>query len=155
MHGQHFHRAIVAFVEIRGGVPEGLPKGARSAQGNREILSVLQLRTIASESELSDAGGDLWSLNCETKRAAKGLWKSRSVEKSTQRTFPSRLEIRKTRGFPLSHSPGGDGYLSFIWKTGEPKTQTRPRLRLTYRKRKMVLTMGSTLIRREANYLGS
>jgi hypothetical protein len=33
--------------------------GAGSAPGNREILSVLQLRTIALESELSDAGGDL------------------------------------------------------------------------------------------------
>src|SRR5262249_3299469 len=52
---------------------------------------------------------------------ASRLWKSRSEEKSKTRTFPPRLEIRQTRGFPLSHSPGGDGYLSFIWQTGEQK----------------------------------
>src|SRR5215469_17491846 len=103
MHGQHFHRAIVAFVEIRGGVPERLPTGAGSAPGNPEILPVLQLRTIASESELPDAGGDLWSLNwkSETKRAAKGLWKSRSVEKSTKRTFPPGSKILVMRDYML------------------------------------------------------
>ena len=63
MPGQHFHRALVAFAEVRGGIPEGVPNGAGSAPGNREILSVLQLRTIASKFELPDAGGDLWSLN--------------------------------------------------------------------------------------------
>jgi hypothetical protein len=74
-----------------------------------------------------------------------GLWKSRSVGKSKGRAFPPRLEIRKTCGFPLFHSHDGDGWF-FIGETGELKTQIRPRPKLTYCSRKMVLTLGSTTL---------
>jgi hypothetical protein len=73
----------------------------------------------------------------------RGLWKSRSVEKSTRRTFPPRLEIRKTGGFPLVHSHDGDGWF-FIRETEELKNQIRPRPKLTYCSRKMVLILGSS-----------
>ena len=46
-------------------------------------------------------------------------------------------------------------FISYL-EVGEPETQTRPRPRLTYRKQKMVLTTGSTLLFRNVpivNYL--
>ena len=67
------------------------------------------------------------------------------MEKSTERTFPPRLEIRETRGFPLFQSDNGDGRF-FIRETGKPENQTRPRPKLTYCGRKMVLTLGSTIV---------
>ena len=52
-------------------------------------------------------GGAHWRQlkNHHAKRGGERLWKSRSVEKSTKRTFPLRLEIRTQRGFPLSAQP--------------------------------------------------
>src|ERR1035438_10146807 len=43
--------------------------------------------------------------NNNSKPGGERLWKSRSVEKSTKRTFPLRLEIRTQRGFPLYAQP--------------------------------------------------
>jgi hypothetical protein len=43
--------------------------------------------------------------NNDSKHGRERLWKSRSVEKSTKRTFPLRLEIRTHRGFPLYPQP--------------------------------------------------
>jgi len=46
MFGQHFHRTVVALPKILGDVPEGLPIRFGGTHGNREILSVLQVRFI-------------------------------------------------------------------------------------------------------------
>jgi len=43
--------------------------------------------------------------NNDSKPGGERLWKSRSLEKSTNRTFPLRLEIRTHRGFPLYAQP--------------------------------------------------
>src|SRR5215472_1193511 len=59
MPGQHLHRTLVAFTEIRRGVPAGLPNGAGGPGGHRPLFPVLQLRTAASEPAVSNAGGSL------------------------------------------------------------------------------------------------
>src|SRR5450759_319178 len=152
----------MAVTQIRGGVPEGLRVGDRSARRDRPLFPVLQQRAAAPESWLPDAGGGppgrvtLMS-GVGTKRR-----KSASVESGTLSPNPwdltlsgrnvwctvegTRTEDRAPQGCdPSAGSRAGMARGDFDVEAA-PKLQTRPRRILAYCGRKMVLTMGSTSV---------
>src|SRR5262252_10523311 len=83
---------------------------------------------------LGDASASFF---CETEQTGHDVWKM----------FP-----HPGLRFALSASPYGrrrarsDRSAGNVRETGEPKKQTRPRPKITYCSRKMVLTLGSTVV---------
>src|ERR1019366_905663 len=80
------------------------PGAAGHRYGGTFSFALSRLRNL--DHLLSEVGAK-WRKpkNNHAKRGGARLWKSRSVEKSTKRTFPLRLEIRTQRGFPLYAQP--------------------------------------------------
>src|SRR5208282_2190580 len=80
------------------------PGGDRHHYGRAFRFALKRFRNL--EHPISEVGTN-WRQpkNHHSKPGGERLWKRRSAEKSTKRTFPLRLEIRTHRGFPLYAQP--------------------------------------------------
>jgi hypothetical protein len=120
--------------------------------GHRQLLSVLQPSTVASESGLPNAGRDLpglrdqvWSRTTKTRRRrAKGCGKAAPRKSPKNGLFHLAWKSAHPADFHFPHSLGGD-WNDDLFQTRTNGIHTIRPCQTLYCRQKMVLTLGSTL----------